>query len=457
MPYFSQHPDGLTGENSAMAQDPSSFNPFTADENNNMDVHDMSPSVPPAYSDISSGCPPAYSAEPSELAPLNHTPLNHIALNQLCTPSLLPFQQSANATLCQGPCQTMIDPATSPWCDACHPPTACARIGCRNTITLIEGLETEICMTCRGLKKCADAGCFHVLPAADHAALCESCRGVVAYCATRGCESLVPSATREAGWVYCQLCSKPCAEVGCAGQTTAGGTYCIVCTRVANDLAEYNNSQQQQTQTPPDFGSQGQQTPPDFGSQGQQTPPDFGSQGVNTMTASVELFFQQQTPQTPPQQEQEQQQQQQTPPNFATQGRNLMGRDELFLQSGYTTIAEPEPMNAMDDGSMLSTLDSGMANDEAFHVAAPTELNFLLQPFILQSAPAESESDVQISTPVESESNVLVSSPQCERCGCSYSAEDFTTLCTRCKFREMVAPTDDDYEPEPPNPKYPFM
>ncbi|KAI4596692.1 hypothetical protein KJ359_005034 [Pestalotiopsis sp. 9143b] len=437
MPYFSQHPDGLTGENSAIARDPSSFNPFTANENNNMNAHDMSPGVPPAYSDISTGCPPAYSAEPSELAPLNHIALNHIglnhiALNQLCTPSLLPFQQQpANATLCQGPCQTMIDPATSPWCDACHPPTACARIGCANTITLIEGLEAEICMTCRGLKKCAGAGCFHVLPAAAPAALCESCRGVVAYCATRGCESVVPAVAREAGWVYCQLCSKPCAEMGCAGQTTAGGTYCTVCTRVANDLAEYINSQQHQTQTPP----------------------DFDSQGVNTMTASVELFFQKQT--TPPQQEQEQEQP--TPPNFVSQGQNLMGRDELFLQSGYTTIAEPEPMNTMNDGSVLSTLDSEMTNDESFHVAAPTELNFLLQPLIPQSALAEPESDVPISTPVESESNVLVTSPQCERCSCSYSAEDFTTLCTRCKFREMVVPTDDDFEAEPPNPKYPFM
>lgn len=420
MPYFSQHLDGLlTGENSDMAQDPSSFNTFSSDENNT-DVHDMSPGVPPAYSD-----------EPSELAPLNHTPLNHIALNQTCTPSLPPFQQ-AIPTLCQGPCGTMIDPATSPWCDTCHPPTRCARIGCANTVSLIEGLETAICMPCRGLKQCADMGCFNVLPAAEPSALCETCRGVVAYCATRGCESVVAAATREAGWVYCQLCSKPCAEVGCVGQTPAGGTYCSVCERVACDLAEYNNSQEQM------------QTPPDFGSQGQQTPPDFDSQGLNAMTASVELFLPQQ--------------QQQTPPDSSTQGRNLMtGGDELSLQSGYTTIAEPEPRNPMNDAPVLSAFDSDMAVDESFHVAAPTELNMLLQPFIPQSTPAEPESDMPISTPVESESHVLVTSPQCERCGCSYSAEDFTTLCTRCKGREMMVPTDDDFEAEPPNRKYSFM
>lgn len=443
-----------------MAQDPSSSNTFTSDENNNMDVHDVSPGVPPAYSDISPAFPPAYSDEHSELARLNHAPLNHIALNQTCTPSLPPFQQAV-PTLCQGPCGTMIDPATSPWCDTCHPPTRCARIGCANTVSLIEGLETEICMPCRGLKQCADMGCFNVLPAAEPSALCETCRGVVAYCATRGCESVVAAATREAGWVYCQLCSKPCAEVACVGQTTAGGEYCSVCERVACDLAEYNNSQEQmQMQTPPDFGSQRQQTPPDFGSQGQQTPPDFDSQGVNAMTTSVELFLPQQTlqtPQTPPQQQQQQQQQQQTPPDFNSHGRNLLGHDELFLQSGHTTIAEPEPMNPMNDAPVLSAFDSEMADDESFHVAAPTELNMLLQPFIPQSTPAEPESEVPISTPVESESHVLVTSPQCERCGCSYSAEDFTTLCTRCKGREMMVPTDDDFEAEPPNRKYPFM
>ncbi|ETS85675.1 hypothetical protein PFICI_03700 [Pestalotiopsis fici W106-1] len=287
--------------------------------------------------------------------------------------------------LCAGGCGIAIQLATSPWCDACLPPTPCTRIGCSNTVSLLQdGVDVDVCLECRGLKLCAGQGCATVLSAQESGDLCASC-GYIAPCAARGCESMVP-AGRD--WPFCDLCTKACATDGCPGDA-AMGLFCVDCEPNAYAQLQAYVQQEQQQLTYGEYNANIMME--------DETP--LFETGLDIFIDSPSLILTEETFDSPLEHE------------FLSNTQDI----------GFTGIAHPQ----------LSMCDETMFPPVEYQVSTGSEervvpLDLLISPF---SPP---------------ETDLAALSSQCVRCRSAFIGEVGRSYCAQCNSEALVVAGEED-------------